>query len=256
MGRYVSGGSGSQPRRLIVQVPVSNPSIPIPLWAQNGKSIVEVTGCGAGASGGIGELQAASVGGGAGANALRYPMNIPAGVTSLAALIGVGAAAVTAAARAPGNIGGATTLTVGVITLRLNGGGNNRTYGGSNDYSHNSGGIPTVGNNDGLSQQPGGPSTNFLRDYQTVSGYAGPASALSCGANGGEGSQSGGYGNGGASPWGSSPIRQIFPGANQNGGDATGLGAGGQSAYWASGPAVTSGRGANGFLTLEFIEGN
>lgn len=256
MGRYVTGGSDSQPRRLIVQVPVSNPSIPVPAWAQGGKGIVEVTGCGAGASGGIGEsANSGAVGGGAGANALRFPMTIPAGVTTLAGLIGVGGAAVTAAERKPGNLGGATMLTVGTIKLRLNGGGNNRIYGGGNDDLHGEGGIPTVGNNDGFAGVMAGPEVVFMRQYQRASGYAGPASALSCGSDGGSASQSGGYSNGGASPWGSAPIRMTSAKAGQNGGSATGYGAGGQATIWSSGAAVTSGAGADGFLTLEFIEG-
>lgn len=87
---------GSRSRTVVLTA--SNASLPIPEWAQGGKGVVYVTGCGGGASGQIVTTASQRGTGGAAAGfAVRHPMPIPAGVTTCAAVIGSGAAAISAA---------------------------------------------------------------------------------------------------------------------------------------------------------------
>lgn len=114
----ILGGSGSAPttqRRETFVLTSSNASFPIPSWAQGGKGIVYVTGCGGGGGGG------ASNPGASGAQAFDHPIYIPSGSTTLAATIGSGG---NGNASGPGTTGGATSIAVGGATpLSLGGGG-------------------------------------------------------------------------------------------------------------------------------------
>ena len=257
MGRYVSGGANSVPRSMIVSCYASDPAIAVPPWAQGGRGVVRVTGVGAGASGNISITPANDIhGGGAGAIARDHIMAIPAGVATIAAEIGVGGAKVTAAKAADGNPGGHTKLTIGTSILLLQGGGNGLSR---RNYR---GGVPLCGKSitpytEPFNTPPGmGMFSSADRDAAGgVTGVGSGPSSLAIGANGGHGFQSDGFGTGGMSPWGSCPIRLKPVSDSTNGYDASGYGAGGQGAFWESGAAVSSGKGADGFLLLEFVEG-
>ncbi len=257
MGRYVSGGANSVPRSMIVSCYASDPAIAVPPWAQGGRGVVRVTGVGAGASGNVIITNPSTIyGGGAGAIARDHIMAIPAGVATIAAEIGVGGAKVTAAIAADGNPGGHTKLTIGTSILLLQGGGNGLS---SRNYR---GGVPLCGNSitpytEPLNNPPGMGmfSGGDWSDSGGVTGVGSGPSSLAIGANGSQGSWHDGYGTGGMSPWGSCPIRLKPISDSTNGYDASGYGAGGQGAFWKSGAAVSSGKGANGFLLLEFVEG-
>lgn len=256
MGRYVSGGGVSidLPRRKIVTILESNPAIPVPIWAQGGKGYVLVTGCGAGASGSIGVYPSIGLGGGAGGFAVRHPIRIPAGVLSLAAVIGSGGGSVSGSTTTFGNSGGLTSLIVSTTILRL--------YGGGNSYTGEptaAGGLSTCDESvsassvDNLSYR----YTNYGNsgDSGPAAGFSAPPSTLGIGAGGGSyGGNTGGFSGGGVSPWGGSALR-VGNSDFSVGLNATGYGAGGSGVQWRSGNAVTSGAGAPGFLTLEFVEG-
>lgn len=237
MGRFLSGGgSGGAPRRLSVRLLASNPSVPIPSWAR----VAYITGCGGGSSGGIGS-NAAGEGGGAGAFAIRHPLLIPDGTATLAAEIGAAGAAVIAAVATTGNIGGATIVTVGSTTLRLNGGGNNAAG------TAFIGGWPYINGTAFASVAGAPPGTGWM--VGTTQG----ASSLGVGSNGGPNNQSAAWGTGGHSPFGAALMRNTTISGNTAGVDAQGYGAGGTSASTA-GSSVTSGAGAPGFLLIEFEE--
>lgn len=235
MGRFLSGGSGSVPRKHSIRLLASNPSVPIPSWAR----VAYITGCGGGSSGGIGNAGTTN-GGAAGAFAIRHPVLIPADATTLAAVIGAAGAAVTGAAAAHGNIGGATTVTMAATVLRLNGGGNGLAGSG-----YTVGGWPYVN------------STAFSNGGSFVgSGWLGMsagAATLGVGADGGTPNQNSAFGAGAASPFGAAQIRTSNVTSNSPGFDAQGYGAGGTSAV-TSGGSVTSGAGSQGFLLIEFEE--
>lgn len=85
----------------------SNAALPIPSWAQGGKGIVYVTGCGAGGGG-------SGSGGHSGASAIRHPIFITAAATTVGVVVGAPVA---------GGQGGHTELSIGgVNVLRLEGG--------------------------------------------------------------------------------------------------------------------------------------
>lgn len=118
MNPGVFTGFGSRPGtdgRVFV-LTESDAAFPIPRWAQGGKGLVLVTGCGAGGGG-----RTATGGyGGSGAWANRFPLLIPAGAASMSCAIGV--------AGDPGVAGGNTTLSInGTELLSLGGGGNGET---------------------------------------------------------------------------------------------------------------------------------
>lgn len=245
MGRFLSGGSGSVPRKQSVRLLASNPSVAIPSWAR----VAYVTGCGSGASGSIGDS-----GGGAGAFAVRHPVLIPDGVTTLAAVIGAAGAAVTGSAAAPGNIGGATTMTMGSTVLRLNGGGN----GASSAGGHAVGGWPYINSVAFVNNPSLGVGTSWLGisnpgGASSATGASAGAATLGPGAAGGVPTVAGAWGTGGSGPFGSAQPRMSAPAANASGTDAQGYGAGGTAAS-TSGGTVTSGAGSPGFLLIEFEE--
>lgn len=255
----LSNALSSGQRRAVYVLTSSNASFPIPAWAQGGKGVVYVTGCGGGGSGAISTASGQrGTGGGAAGFAVRHPMPIPAGVTTCAAVIGSGATAVSATAAASGGYGGETSLTIGSLVLRLEGGAGSGAgvVAGSRGWSY-------------LGAQPpaGATLTAGIGPFGIVSTSSGNStgqigampSTLGLGAPGGVGlTANGGYGAGGYSLFGAGGAAiDAAPsaGANTPGGDATGYGAGGAGARYDSGGAVSSGAGSPGLLILEFVEG-
>ena len=168
-----------QPRRKIVTLTASNAALAIPSWAQGGKGVVLVSGVGGGSSGAI-TISSGSRGrgGASGALAQQREIPIPAGVTTLAAVIGAGGAAVSGTTELSGNPGGETSITVGTLALSLGGG----TALG-NPYR---GGVPNIQANVPLDSTEGG-----------------VGQGVSIGNRGGSGSSSSsGYGAGASSPFG------------------------------------------------------
>lgn len=251
--------SSVAPKRQVVTLTASNASLAIPSWAQGGKGVVYVTGCGAGASGGVSVGSGTrGDGGGSGAVAEDLPIVIPSGVSTLNAQIGAGGAAVSSTIAASGNAGGATTLTVGAaIRLVLQGGGvsssayNAFPYIGSdtktwlsiaaNGTDLNT--IPGYGVGNGTNQRVKGSGSGRLFPGQRASG--GSLSAH-------------GFGEGASSPFGAGgPGLAAGPTTNSNGVNATGYGAGGSGALVASGTsALLHMNGANGGTTFTDDVGN
>jgi len=121
-------------RRATYVLTSSNASFPIPTWAQGGKGIMYVTGCGGGGSNA--SAAAGSGPGAAAAFAVDHPIPIPSGVTTANIQIGAGGAA--AATDGNGNAGGATSITLGaLVPLSLAGGDGGSSVGGT-------GGVPSV----------------------------------------------------------------------------------------------------------------
>lgn len=126
-------------RRATYVLTSSNASFPIPAWAQGGKGIALVSGVGAGGAGGGRDTNGSNGspltgGGGSGAWCVDYPMHIPSGVTTVAVQIGSGGIPGTNDADGittnnAGGDGGATSLTVGLLELRLGGGRGGRADG-------------------------------------------------------------------------------------------------------------------------------
>lgn len=97
-------------RRATYVLTSSNASFPIPSWAQGGKGIVYVTGCGGGAGGAM-----TGNGGSAAVSANRHPLIIPASVSTMNLTIGAAGAIETG--------GGSTIIAFGSTNaLRLTGG--------------------------------------------------------------------------------------------------------------------------------------
>lgn len=251
MGRYMTGNS--QPRRRIVTLFASNPSVPIPVWARSGKSIALVTGVGGGSSGAVKKLESGTRygGGGAGAFAVEHPVIIPAGLATCSVLIGAGGAAVTANADTLGTVGGATVLTLGAAVLGLLGGGN------GDPANPDRGGFPYVGGPSAVAIPAPGilrPLAGGFGTTTVADGVSGPASRLSKGADGRNDTAAAGGSTGGWSPWGAAPLQNALPVNGVNAQATVGYGAGG-SGVATNGPVVTSGEGRPGFLTIEFVEG-
>lgn len=100
---------GSQ-RRETYLLTTSNAAFPIPTWAQGGKGIVYVTGCGGGGGG-----QPTTNAGSSAAVAMRHPLIIPPGATTMGLTVG--------AAGVVGTAGGHTEIAIGgVNVLQLRGG--------------------------------------------------------------------------------------------------------------------------------------
>jgi hypothetical protein len=134
LSSILGGAASTAQRRETYVLTSSNANFPIPAWAQGGKGVMYVTGCGGGGSNG--SAGAGGGPGGAGAFAVDHPIPIPSGITTANIQIGAGAAA--AAVDANGNNGGATSITLGASApLSLAGGGAGASSGGS-------GGMPTV----------------------------------------------------------------------------------------------------------------
>lgn len=240
------------PRRRIVTLTSSVPNLPIPEWAQGGKGIVRISGCGAGGSGAVRAVASErGAGGGAGAFAVEHPLVIPSGVSTLNCQIGAAATAVSANTFTDGNNGGNTSVTAGSLSLVLEGG-----IGGSS--TANTARRPAYPLPNGMSMTGLTATTvtaPFAGDAIAAGAFSG-ASSLGLGAIGGTGNTSSqGFGAGAWSPFGAGGAGVTSVPSNQTGGAATGYGAGGAGANWASGENVTSGAGAPGILFIEFVEG-
>lgn len=239
--------SGSTPRRQIVTLTASNASLPIPSWAQGGKGIVYVTGCGGGGSGGVRADSGTRGGGGASAmSVVALPFVIPAGITTLSVVIGAGGAGPSATAQAAGNAGGQTSLNIGnAISLVIDGGA-----GGSGDLA---GGAvanlaATINRAENSTTAGISPSATgaFAASQVTI---IGASQGQSGNANPGFGAGGGGmFGRGGAGI-------AVAPTANTDGANGNGYGSGGAGALWLAGGAAKAGDGGPGLLILEFVEG-
>ena len=257
--RDFTGDGG--PRRQIITLTASNAALPIPSWAQGGKGIVYVTGCGGGGGGGGLETDAGAGlgtplagGGGSGAWAIDFPIYIPAGVATLNAQVGAGGAAGINDADGLisnniGGNGGATTLAVDSLSLILGGGGGGESN-GTESSGVASGGV--AGRIDGISAS----QTNYpgvgISGVGLGNGYAGlPSNAPSASSQPFSGLPSGMVfeSSGGSTPFGKGGFRagsgtgRVLP---------AGYGSGGSGAR--SGGAASS-AGAPGLLILEFVEG-
>jgi hypothetical protein len=240
-----------QPRRKLQIFTSSNASVAIPEWAQGGTGIVYVTGCGAGASGALYVGANAYRGGGGcgGAVAIRYPLLIPSGETTLAVTVGAGGAAITAATDTPGNDGSASSVVCGAAALYLLPGTAHPTL----SYGYGSGGNPIVG----ASSWTGVTAGVSSGPWSATNAGVNMAAVLGAGAGGGAASSANnGYGAGAWSPFGRGGDGiDSAPSATTNGGDGLGYGSGGAGARWVSGGDATSGAGAPGLIILEFTEG-
>jgi hypothetical protein len=240
-----------QPRRKLQIFTSSNASVAIPEWAQGGTGIVYVTGCGAGASGAlyVGANAYRGGGGGGGAVAIRYPLLIPSGETTLAVTVGAGGAAITAATDTPGNDGSASSVVCGAAALYLLPGTAHPTI----SYGTGSGGNPIVG----ASSWTGVTAGVSSGPWSATNAGVNMAAVLGAGAGGGAASSANnGYGAGAWSPFGRGGDGiDSAPSATTNGGDGLGYGSGGAGARWVSGGDATSGAGAPGLIILEFTEG-
>lgn len=244
----VIGGS----RRVTYSITSSDPSFAIPSWAQGGKGLVVVTGCGGGASGAVNNTAGARGNGGrSAAFAMRHPILIPASVSTLAIAIGAGGASVSAAAVAAANAGGNTTLTIGSRLLTLEGGGAEGNY---FYYPRAYMGSTTTPRPRGLPQySTGNPSNVNAPSGGMHSGAStlGFGSAISRGDIAEDGYGEGGFSLFGEPGGGATTALDV----TVNGDSATGYGAGGAGALWISGANAVSGAGSPGVLFLEFVEG-
>lgn len=110
LSSILGGAASTAQRRETYVLTTSNAALPIPSWAQGGKGIVYVTGCGGGAGG-----AAATDAGGSSASAIKHPLIIPTGATTMGLTIGAGGAV--------GASGGDTEISIGgTNALRLGGG--------------------------------------------------------------------------------------------------------------------------------------
>ena len=237
MGRFVSGG-GAVPRKQSVRVTASNPSVAIPSWAR----VAYITGCAPG--GGAGNSTTGGQrggGGGAGGYANRVPVQIT-NETSIAVVIGSLGAGAAGGANASGAAGGDTTVTVGSLVLRLEGGrpGDNGATGGA-------GGRAFFGDLTGISNS----QNNVPFGGAASQGLTGAASPISSGAGGGAGNTSAvGFGAGATSAFGAGGPGVASVTANAVGGNATGFGGGGAGGNGTG----KGGNGAPGFILIEFEE--
>ncbi len=248
MGRSLTART---PRVETYRVESSNPSYPIPWWAQGGRSIVFVSGVGPGGSGAISTSSStAGEGGSAGGIAYRVPVLIPSGVSTMNLQIGVPGAAVSATGVANGNNGGDSVLTLSTTIITLRGG-----RGGGQPQ-----GVASAAHFGSANSYRGGSASDFLGQLAPTQGgisLRGPLGLglLIAGATGQSGSNIG-YGEGGHSPFGQGGAgREAAPfGSNVPGNAGLGFGSGGSGAHYNSGGAVSSGAGAPGLWVLEFAE--
>lgn len=140
MGRSVS--SSSEPRRHVKKFTSSNASYAIPAWAQNGGAIMYVTGVapGGASSGGNTASSHLGSGGGAGAHAMRHPILVPSGTTTMAVTIGAAAAA--PAVNTNGDSGGNVSIALGGVVVLQLGGGAGGSY--TNNLFGGNGGLPSL----------------------------------------------------------------------------------------------------------------
>lgn len=248
---------GGKPRRQIVTLTASNASLPIPSWAQGGKGIVYVTGCGGGAGGATSNTSGQrGTGGQAGGFAVKHPIVIPSGVTTCSATIAAGGAGATTSSGSAvvGGNGGVTTLTIGPSILRMEGGngGAGAGIGSAQGYAYM--GDATVAGNIAVGGSPFG----SISASALLTGFTSSPSTLGFGVAGGSGAQTAaGFGAGGHSLFGAGGggVASVPANTNVNGANASGYGAGGAGACSINAGTVTAGNGSPGLLILEFVEG-
>lgn len=243
-----TSSAGGQRRQIIVAE--SNASVPIPEWAQNGKGLLYVSGCGGGASGSVWTSGGSrGSGGGAGGFGMDVQIPIPAGETAVSVLIGAGAPGVVAptAVEVPGANGGNTVVTVGTRWVTFEGG-----KGGVNYQTSGAGGVSCFGD-----VPAGGSNSGPLAG--STAGLNAPPSWFGRGADGGRG-VSPTFGSGARSMFGAGGgIGDAPPAGRSNGKDAnSGFGGGGEGAtrggVTGTAGTATSGAGAPGVAILEFVE--
>lgn len=258
----LGGATSTAQRRETYVLTSSNASFPIPSWAQGGKGIVYVTGCGGGGGGGGRDFGGSGVGtggagGASGAWCLEYPITIPSGITTVAAVVGAGGAAGpdddddTPSNNLGGN-GGTTSLTVGGFGLLLGGGSGGLSTNITTGPSAQSGSAGAFGGPGSAGSAAQGVLTAF-NELRFGNGWNGTATNVST-INGPfaivPATPAGLQGNsaGASSPFGLPGIRSITP---ANSLAPVGYGSGGYGGN-ASQPAVA---GRPGFLILTFVEG-
>lgn len=222
--------SGSSPRRQIITLTASNAALPVPSWAQGGKGIVYVSGCGGGGGGSGGRA-------GSAAFAIKHPIVIPAGLATLSAVVGAAGAQSADVNTLAGAAGGATSVSLaGTTALLLRGGGG----GGSveNGSSAGSGGAPEVWGESLLLANGASTSGATSESVRSIVLEAMRFSALYSTVSRG------------ASGWQSS--NNVFP-SNPNSNRAGFNLFGSQIGGFGGGGASSAGR--PGFLMLEFVEG-
>jgi len=244
-------------RRATYVLTSSNASFPIPSWAQGGKGVVYITGCGGGGGGGgldsgnptnIGTPLAS--GGASAAWAINFPIMIPDGVTTVNVQIGAGGTAGPNDANGDpannhGGDGGHTSITVGAFSVVLGGGGRGSSGGTvSGEPPRGVAGALDPGNGGGAS----GISDVALRDGHTPAGpheanAFGPFRAIPAGMTGNSAGAGSLFGKGGYRAASGTDANRVLP---------TGFGSGGSGGL-AGGPSASAGR--PGFLMLEFVEG-
>jgi len=243
MGRYTSDtGGADQPRKKTITLFASDPAVPVPEWAQSG--VVYVTGCGAGAGGGN-STTAAQRGGGGGGGGYAVRLAVPlTGVASISVIIGAPGIGADGSSNAAGSNAGTTVITVGGVTVRLDGGK------GGLSVSGGAGGVAIIGADGDLAlafnNQPIGSAG------AASLGLNGSLSPMASGAGGAPGNgPSQRYGTGAMSPFGGGGYGLTSPpAAGETGATATGYGAGGAGSQGAG----KAGDGAPSFVMLEFEE--
>lgn len=238
---FISGfGVGSAPRRQIITLTASNPALAIPSWAQGGKGILKISGCAAGGGGGGGNATNYVGGNGsAGAWALGAVLLIPAGASTVNAVIGAPGSG--GALNTNGTAGGHTEVSFNGDTFarfRMGGGAGGGGATGSANGNGSNGVTSIVAIGDGsappvwLSPSGGSNAANGIAIAQGLSVMAGyPFGA------GGPGVVASGSGG-------------IYLSSTPYGTLDLGYGGGGK------GGAVGSvgGNGGPGILILEFVE--
>lgn len=233
-------GTGLQQQTFVVTQ--SNSAFPIPSFAQGGKGVVIVNGCGGGGSGARGASADPGGGGAGGAIAHNVVMMIPRNVSTLNIAIGSGGAAQSTTGSL-GNAGGTTSLVI------PNGGGIYLLGGGAGPVSTGQTAIGGYG-------YYAGPNSGTLTSNGTV-GLGGSAqspyhiaSGMYLGSFGGApGSMNPGENAGGSGPFGIGGGPLTGSGVGIAG---QGYGSGGSGSSNTGGGA--SGAGAPGLLILTFVE--
>lgn len=230
-------GSG---RRATFVLTESDAAFAIPAWAQNGKSHMRVWGTAAGGSSSSESNFDAGRAGGSGAWCREFVIPLPAGVTELNCVVGVGGAAV--APNTSGQAGGSTSITVGgVRALGLQGGGGG-TIGGSPGFA-GSFLIPS-----GAATAAGHTNTNIFSGTLNTGHMGGENGAPSTSRMSGTAynSTSSGAGNGYGIGGGYNAASPPTPGFGYGWGGAGRI---------ANASPLGGMAGGNGWLQIEFVEG-
>lgn len=242
---FLSGGGGGGGRSERIVCTASNPSIAVPSWAR----AVIISGCGGG-GGGSGWNSGGAHGGSPGsaaAYAVRHPLLIPQGASTMAVSIGAGGSG--GAVAASGGDGGDTTLVwLGVTALRLRGGLGGGV--GSNNIGP-VGGLPNLYDAEFPLRIPSS-------DMATGVTYPGVlATMLKTHAAAALGTLFAGMGGYRSSASGVTSNHNSSDGFTPCpfGGSGIGYGYGGRRATSPSGSEASGAAGGPGILLLEFVEG-